>query len=532
MRSFLLIAALAACSHAASSTLPRGSWQGHDVLARVPADTPYLFALLEPPSDAVRKKMFGRFDQQVIAAIAEAQAISPDARRDLAPTRRAMLNVLDQMRGGDPTRWWENLGFKDDGRWIVYGLGIWPVIHVEVGNAAKLRSIVSDAVKTLNMPVIQEKRLGTTPYWTATKDGVTAVLSITATDAVLAVMPAATLDQTLPIAIGEQAPGKNLRDAGEVEQLMARHHALPAVIGYTDQHRIVDALERKDMFATTSVFTAPACHADYERIADAVPRLWLGYSKLDAQAFQGTLAMEVAPDAANELAALHTTMPAPPDPAHALFSFVAAADVDAGAAMVRGWLQALVDRPFQCEQLAATRLVFGHALEAMQSMIPPELHGLHGGELVIADATDHPPGGRGYLLVSGDQVATAIKQRIDKLGIPGLKIALDGEPRELPVGLAGVPWLLSGHLAMRASRAAVAINGNSKADVAAALAQPNANRSPLAVLTWDLARFATQVPSLWKEEGFRNLDQIATMILTLDVRDGAVVFDVGGTWSK
>ena len=92
----------------------------------------------------------------------------PDQRGALEPWRRALLGVLDRMLGSDPARWWENLGFKPNGRWIVYGLGIWPVIRIEVGDAPRLRSIVSDAVKTLNAPEIRPQQLGTTPYWTAT----------------------------------------------------------------------------------------------------------------------------------------------------------------------------------------------------------------------------------------------------------------------------------------------------------------------------------------------------------------------------
>ena len=332
--------------------------------------------------------------------------------------------------------------------------------------------------------------------------------------------------------IGQELPGQDLRQAGVVDQLVARHHLAPALLGYLDPHRLVDALERKDMFATTSVFTAPACHADYERIADAVPRLWVGYSTLDEHAFQGTFAVEVAPDAANQLATLHATMPAPPDLAHALASLVAAVDIDAGVAVVRGWLQGLADRPFQCAQLAGSRLAISRALDATKSLIPPALHGLHGGELVVADVTDSPPGGSGYALVSGDQIAAAIGQQLGKLGIPGLSVAPDGKPIALPVALAGVPWLTSAHMAMRTSRAALAVNGDSKADVARALEQPSASRSPLVVLSLDLARLIKQMPSLWKGEDIASVEGIATMTMTLDVRDGAVVLDVGGTWSR
>jgi hypothetical protein len=323
----------------------------------------------------------------------------------------------------------------------------------------------------------------------------------------------------------------NLRDSGEVADVMARYHLIPATIGMLDSRRVVAALERRDDLSTTSVFTAPACHADYERMAAAVPRIILGYHQLDTQGFSASLAIEIAPEVAKQLASLHSAMPAAPDPAHAMLSFVVAADVDAGLAVMRGWLQGLADRPFQCEQLAITKMVVAGALEQTKTLIPAELKGLRGGELVVEDASESPPGGAGYALVAGDQIAIALGQAIQKFGM-GLSIAPDGQPLELPVGMLGMPGLTSAHLAMHTSRAALAVGPQSKAEVTTALAAPNAARSPLATFNWDIAKFIRQLPSVMKEDNRNNLASIATMTSTLDVHDNTLVLDLGGTWVK
>jgi len=534
MRLLVVAALVAACSHPSSTTAPTsGSWKGPDSLAHVPADTPYVFALLEPPSEAVRKKMPGNMDVIVLPALKEAASVPLDKRLGLEPPKRALLGIMDAMRGTDPTLWWENLGFAKNGHWVLYGLGVWPVLRVEVGDANKLRAILAEAAKTLAMPELQEKEANGVAYWVASKFGMSAIVAVTDHEVVAAVLPSQSLATTVPIVLGGKPLEHNLRDSGEVADLMARYHFVPATIGVLDTRRVIAALERRDDLATTSVFTAPACHADYERMAAAVPRIVIGYRQLDALGFMATLAFETSPEVAKQLASLRTAMPAAPEPAHAMLSFVVAADVDAGVAVLRGWLQGIADRPFQCEQLAIAKMIVGGALEETKNLIPAELKGLHGGELVVEDANESPPGGAGYMLVAGDQIAIALGQALQKVpGLGGLSIAPDGQPLELPIGMLGMPGLASAHLAMHTSRAALAIGPRSKTEVTAALAAPNAPRSPLATFNWDIAKFMRQVPSLMKEDNRNNLASIATMTSTLDVRDDAIAVDIGGTWVK
>jgi hypothetical protein len=532
MRLLIVAALVAACSHPSSSTSPTsGSWKGPDMLAHVPADTPYVFALLEPPSDAVKAKQPANMDTFVLPALKESASVPLDKRLGLDPEKRALLGIMDTARGNDPTRWWENLGFAKNGHWVMYGMGVWPVIRIEVGDAAKLRGIVAEAAKTLARPEIQQKDSAGVPYWVASRLGMSAIVSVTDHEVVAAVLPTQSLAAVLPVVLGQKPMEHNLRDSGEVADVMARYHLIPATIGLLDSRRVVAALERRDDLSTTSVFTAPACHADYERMAAAVPRIILGYHQLDTQGFSASLAIEIAPEVAKQLASLHSAMPAAPDPARAMLSFVVAADVDAGLAVMRGWLQGLADRPFQCEQLAITKMVVAGALEQTKTLIPAELKGLRGGELVVEDASESPPGGAGYALVAGDQIAIALGQAIQKFGM-GLSIAPDGQPLELPVGMLGMPGLTSAHLAMHTSRAALAVGPQSKAEVTTALAAPNAARSPLATFNWDIAKFIRQLPSVMKEDNRNNLASIATMTSTLDVRDNTLVLDVGGAWIK
>ncbi|MFT3698389.1 MAG: hypothetical protein QM831_34920 [Kofleriaceae bacterium] len=530
MRSLITsLAVLAACSHGSSSTTPRGSWHGADTLASVPADSPYVLAWLEAPPEAVRKRLTAQFDKLIVDAIKKAAALPLDQRLALPPIKRAMLGIADAAAGKDPNQYWENLGFKHNGQWILYGEGIWPVLRIEVSDANKLRAVLADAVKTAAMPDVAQKELSGQPYWVASKDGLSGVVSVTEHDAVVALVPTATMTDSLPYVLGMKAPAKNLRDAGTIAQLQSTHHLTTNLITVFDMHNVVTALERSDMFATT-LFKAPACHADYERIADAMPRAIFGYHKLDAGAFDASLILELQPDTAKQLAALHTVMPAPIDPAHELVSFVVAGDVDGGIAVVEGWLKAIQDRPFECQQLAITKEIVPGLMNALASVIPPELHGIKGGELVIDDINESPPSGSGYAIVAGDQIATSLQAAMKKLPPLLGTFTADGQPVALPVAMLGMDGIKTAFLALHPARLAVAVGDGSRDEVVKALAAPNVEHLPFAKLDWDYARFIAKMPSFMKDDNKESWKQFDRLMMAFDVREGALVVDIGATW--
>jgi hypothetical protein len=98
--------------------------------------------------------------------------------------------------------------------------------------------------------------------------------------------------------------------------------------------------------------------------------------------------------------------------------------------------------------------------------------------------------------------------------------------------MLGIEGLRSAHLAMHTGRVAIAVGDRSKTEVSTALASPNAPHSPLAILTWDIAKFMKQMPSVLKEDNKTNLIQFSTIVMSVDVRDNALVFDIGGDWLK
>ncbi|HEY0254612.1 MAG TPA: hypothetical protein VGC41_23960, partial [Kofleriaceae bacterium] len=77
-----------------------------------------------------------------------------------------------------------------------------------------------------------------------------------------------------------------------------------------------------------------------------------------------------------------------------------------------------------------------------------------------------------------------------------------------------------------------AIGDNSKDEVGKALAAPNVDHIPFASLEWAYARFIAKMPSFMKDDKKQSWEAFDRMTFDLDVRENALVLDIGATWKK
>jgi hypothetical protein len=525
MKFTAVVLALVACTHGGGApTTPASTWHAPEQLGHVPADTPYMFVQLEPLPKPVRDALFAPIDARVVAAIDTAAAVPLEARAAMDAEGRAMLAVIDEMRGSDAHRWWTNLGFVDGAHWVFYGLSIWPVFRIEVADAIKLRTIAAHAMAAV--PKIATKQLGAVQYWSAGSDEYTFVGAVLEHEAVVAFLPTRALGTMLPLVLGTERPAHSQRDVDTVPATIRREQLLSSTFGLVDTRRLADALDRRDALAPTTALATPECRGDLERIATLFPRIVFGYRELTATKFVGSFVVDIAPELAAQLAKLRTALPALPMDGP-LFAVGAALDVDGAIELVRGWSHALHDRPLACGPLAGIGAAIASAATSLDKPLPPEAHGLRGFQLVVDDAQLDPPTGAGHLIVAGDGVALALTRALRLVpGLGGMNVGPDGHPYELPLGMLGAIGVrgLKGFVAMRAGRAAIAIGERSEADVVAALNAPNSEHTPLLAFVMDVKRLIERFPTAFKTSD-ANLRAFRTLILTVDVRDHAIVLD-------
>lgn len=520
--SLLVALAVAACGPSATAPGVHGPavpvWKGPEILASVPADTPYVFAFLEPMAPSIRARLAAQSGEQVRAALKK--AATGDGR--MALVAAALYAELD---GTDPARWMDALGFSSESRIVLYGMSLWPVLRVETKDPARVRELLARIVKA-GAPDLQPATTAHATLYTLKQDSFAYVFGVVDRELVASVMPTIVLDRMMPSLTGAERPVKSLRDAPVLPSLIAKHHYTTAMVGYVESLGVLEAVYR-----TIGERLPAACHDDLARMAAVMPRFVIGYRRLDERGFAASMAIELPHDVISGLQKLHTTMPALQAAQQPLFAMAASVNIDAMFGWMRDVTGKLRSRPFRCEAFDKLNHAIDDLGTKLDEPLPPMEQGLRGFELVIDDATVMPPGGTGHVLVAGDHIADLVHQLLAKVPqLAALQIPPDGAPVELPIAQLGVPASFkSAHVALRPTRAALAI-GDDSARRASERAGAKDAHVPLVVVFYDLAKIKERFGMFLKDDDFAGLSNIGATSLALDIVDDGIDLDVTGSW--
>lgn len=511
------------------------TWVAPPMLAHVPAETPYLFASLEPVSEQVRRRLGRPLDREVVKLMAMADELRKRDRSTLEPVERAGLALADELRGKDVTQWWHDLGFTPGARFVLYGLSMWPVVRIEVANPARLRGVIERVLAATDAKP-KQATLDGHAYWLTGDANVTLVAAVLDREAVVALLPTSSLPTALPLVLGTRAPVHSLGAAATVTDMLSKYRLLGFMLAYIDAHRAVDVLTAppNELDAIVHTWTgpiSPACHGDLDRLAAAVPRLVFGYRRLDDGGFDGAGIFETSPGVVAALRKLHTTVPevVAPFAGHPLFSFGVAIDPEGLVAWLRDVAGQLHDHPLACPWLAGVNAAGEQLAVDLAAPLPKMFRGLRGFSLVVDEAVIKPLDIVGHVLVAGDHIADLVTVLAGKLAaIAGIQINPDGRPVALPLQRFGVP-LRSAHVAMTADRLVVATGEDSAKRATDHLASPTPARSPLFVLAFDGPGFQKLMASTGRPDA-DSFSSLGAATTTVDVVDDGLSFDVAGTW--
>src|SRR5262245_56168535 len=112
-RLLAVVALVAACggkSPPAPQAALSSRWSAPAILAPVPADSPYVLALVDPLSEALRARIMARFDSQLAKSMQKFEGLGGGDRSKLEPWVRALLALGDELRGSKASQWFDKLG--------------------------------------------------------------------------------------------------------------------------------------------------------------------------------------------------------------------------------------------------------------------------------------------------------------------------------------------------------------------------------------------------------------------------------------
>jgi hypothetical protein len=534
MRSLVVLAIALGCGGPQRAPLA-ATWSAPPLLAHVPDDSPYVLASLDPPKD-MPSSVFASLENAMASMWEQFSDVTDEERAAMEPWMRAALVVFDELRGKPVSQWFAALGLSVDPRIVIYGLSVYPVARMEIGDPAKLRSIIERAASAADLPA-KPQRTATGAYWVFATKQLSMVVAIDdrRRQVIAAALPTAILQAALPHLLGETMPERSLAATRRVPDLLARYSLPSLSFGYLDLRLAAEALTRaptafdrpwRDAIGAIS----PACRDDIERLSQAFPLVLGGFRSNDSARFDGSFVVEVPPHVTTALARMQTTVPPLPSRKQPpLFALGAAIDLDALVAWVgeqaRGWLA----RPNRCEWLGALDGI-ASKLDQVATTQPAALRGLRGLTLVVDNM--EPTSIEGDLLLVGDHVYE-LPKLLGGLLPPIAKVPLASDGRPIPIPLPpqlGLP-IASAHFGARSDRLALAVGRDSDRRVTDRLAA-QATRAPILVMAADMVRVTKILerlnPAKAKEQSGQKVDDI---VMTLELRPGALDFKMTGTWA-
>lgn len=507
-------------------------WSAPTMLSRVPADAPYLIAMLDPAPAAAKQQMFASLDQKVAAAFHASRGVD---RSQLEPALRASYAVLDELEGRDLRNWGRELGFDPSGRFVLYGLSVWPVMRVAVADEARVRHVVTRMLTALGVPA-KPRSLRGRSYWQLDEKWLSMIGSVVDGEAVFAVMPTRAVPQYLPHVLGLDRPARSLHASGTLNDLLARYRFLPTMVGYIDTRFTADILVGRSSSSNTELDkplraelgpVSDACRTDIDRLAGFVPRAVFGYRRLDTKALHATFALELPASAVTALERIRTTMPGMPVGIgqHSLIDFGIAANVDELLALLRRLTGYVQEHPFACPWFAPLGDASAKLAALLDQPLPAALHGVRGLAVVLDHAVEEPFDARGHAVLVADHAHDLLTFALRLLpGLSAVVIHPDARPVQLPLATLGFPESLIGYAATRVDRAAVALGPASATSVVTALNQPAPNKSPLASFGFNAPRML-EIGWLEPEDN----DAIEAAVFQLDVTPEGLALEMYAT---
>ena len=419
-------------------------------LTFAPADTPYAYANIEPAPktmlDQSSRQMqslwpviFGMYDDM----LKQADSLNEHEKK-------IATAVLDELRTRDSLDKLRELGFKPDGHIAFYGVGMTPVLRLELGDPVAFKAMIARIEAKIGEKIPTGKT-GNQEYWQMGADNVSAIFAIQNSHFVATLWADGINDAVKQSLLGVTKPAKNLLDAGSLQALAKQYNYTPYGEGYINVvallQRLTTAPTGTDLeiaramnLPTDGAITDPVCKTEILAIARTFPRFVAGVESVAPQTVKVGMQFEIETTLAQQIVAALAAAPGTATAGQGLMDISIATPV---LKLKDFWIKqadAVSTKSFACASLAKLNEMFRESRTKIDNTIPPPFSDLTGVRFTL---TKVEPRGNGMpdiagklLMGTSNPMAALGMAQLALPQLKDLKIAADGKPVALPAGLA------------------------------------------------------------------------------------------------
>ncbi len=484
---------LAGCSH----------HKADSPLAYVPDDTPYVLTNLKPLDADTRDALLARADAELPQQIEYLRSALPSISGASEREIRLLDLLARQIQGKSVERFSQEVGIDLKGRVVLYGLGLSPVLRLPLRDAAAFGQFITQLQSAWGQPIPSETLDGQTYHHIDLgSTGTQLLIALRHDVAIAAVLPVHADARLLSQALGLTPAAHSLLDGNSLHDLVKAKGYRTQIVARIDTHRLLGLIAGGHDPLLTSLLTAQvsaesrqtgepiarlisipsSCGRDARRIADRVPQISFGYTRLDAQHQDTRWDIGLADDIVQTFAGLAPDLPGLGATTTAPFDLQAAVPMAEARIFLQKQVDAVTASPFTCPTVADLNTLAKRLAILIQQLGVPPIGQLRGLRLTLDRFDTLQPGLAG---LSGRAViATQMPDSListAQLFIPstsGLRIQTDSQPVALPDELLA-PVGQPGWVAANSKAVAIGIGAGEGSQLATDLAAPASGHAPL-----------------------------------------------------
>lgn len=415
--------ALAACGQKEEPAAEVAATESaQSLLSLVPTDTPYVAASLSPPPDAVIDTYLKRWEpvltemqNQLVLARSELEA---DGGSD--QNMKLLLALLNEFDGKFNRAGLESLGIDLAADRVIYGMGAFPVIRLGLSSPETLRATIQRVFDNGEMEVPEQDYQGLN-YWRLDDHDqgevpIALYIAILNDHLSMAVFPSSAEAELLPAFLALEKPSES--DA--LERLVAinrEHGYTPYGTGYLDLHRMAERfLDPEALLARTlaahgefdAATLGATCNSEIHGIIDNMPMMTAGVTELTGDTVAYQYRLQHPNTLASQLQALVPALPALSGAADRVMEFAFGIKIGAAREFLREKATAIVDAPYQCEELEELNQSAQNLLTQLDQPIPPFVNNFRAVRVSLTEIMTQPNSmvpnnARGHLAVHVEQ---------------------------------------------------------------------------------------------------------------------------------
>ena len=472
------------------------------LLAYVPADSPYAFALLEPLPDAVVEKFEASLDGQMSSYQSMLRSAMEEAdftAENGGPLLEATLQELTDRMSVEGLK---SIGWDLKSLNALYGVGLLPVARFTLNDTSAFESFV-EAIEARAEEQFDRGETAGLGYRYVEFDGARVAFGTAPGHLFMALYPAELSDDALASVIGATPPSVNMLADNEIVRLNAEHDWRPHGSGYVDVVAVVDrilnpgsdavAAELRSMLDSGPDELTDVCANELREMAGIMPKIVSGMRQYDAERLVNETIFRLRNDLATGLSNLSSPVPGMSERDAGMMSFGISFKLLALKQFVATQVEALQSDPYECEWFAELNEVEQVASQ-LEQPVPPFVSLFKGfrfvlDELSFEEGQSQPDfSGRALIAMDNPQMLLGMAQMMSP-ELAALQIEPNGEPVALPADAlpAGSP---QPYLAMNDAGIAIGVGPDNGAQLGALLGAPAPEDDmPVMAFTYDMQAF-------------------------------------------